>query len=164
MRILSILCGLWFAVMAGFYFAFSIAVMPALQQSPDTAGMTTMQSLNHSSDHPLFVLGFWGAMALAMIGSVLALRSRCEGWVALTAGCVLYLIASVGVTLLGNLPMNNELALLGPESANGLGVWLKYLQDWTLLNQLRTVLCMAAAAFALIPLLHMPMNYWRVAG
>ena len=164
MRILSILCGLWFAVMAGFFFAFSVAVMPGLQAVPGSAGMAAMQSLNQFDANPLFGLGFWGGAILAFVSAALALTSRCEGWLALFTGCLLYLIGGVLLTLVGIAPLSDELALLSPQSSYGAGVWLNYLRDWSLLNQLRTVLCLAAAGSALTPLLRMPMSYWRVAG
>lgn len=164
MRILSILCGLWFAVMAGFFLAFSVAVIPGLQAVPSSAGMTAMQSLNQSGADSIFGIGFWGAIALAVTSAALALKSRCEGWQPLFTGCMLYLIGGVLITLIGNIPLSNELAVLSPQSAHGMGAWLDYLRDWSLLNQIRTVLCLAAAGCALTPLVRMPISYWRVAG
>lgn len=45
-----------------------------------------------------------------------------------------------------------------------MGAWPDYLRNWSLLNQMRTVLCLVAAGCALTPLMRMPMSYWRVAG
>lgn len=164
MRILSILCGLNFAVLAGFFFAFSVAVMPGLQAAPGAAGMVAMQSLNRFEAHPIFAACFWGAIVLAVISAVLALISRCEGWRPLLAGCMLFLLGGMLITLIGNTPLSNELAALSPLSAHGMGAWPDYLRNWSLLNQMRTVLCLVAAGCALTPLMRMPMSYWRVAG
>lgn len=164
MRVFSILCGLCFAVMAGFFLAFSVAVLPGLQAVPGSAGMTTMQSLNQFDANPVFAIGFWGTTVLALVSAALALHSRCEGWQPLFTGCMLYLLGGVLVTLIGNTPLSAELALLSPQSARSMGAWLDYLQNWSLLNQMRTVLCLAAAGCALTPLMRMPISYWRVAG
>lgn len=164
MRVLSILCGLFFAVMAGFFLAFSVAVVPSLQAIPGSTGMRTMQSLNQFDANPVFAIGFWGAMILALASAGLALHSRCEGWLQLFTGCVFYLLGGVLITLIGNAPLNDELARMSPQSARGMGVWLDYLRNWSLLNQMRTVLCLAAAGCALTPLMRMPISYWRVTG
>ena len=131
---------------------------------PGSTGMAIMQSLNQFGANPLFGLGFWGGAILALVSAALALTSRCEGWVAPFTGCMLYLIGGVLLSLVVITPLSDELAVLSPQSAHGAGVWLDYLRDWSLFNQMRTVLCMAAAGCALTPLVRMPMSYWRVAG
>jgi uncharacterized membrane protein len=44
----------------------------------------------------------------------------------------LYLVGTVGVTIAFNVPLNNALAIVKPESAEGAILWAKYLRDWTL--------------------------------
>ncbi|WP_199259651.1 hypothetical protein [Paracoccus binzhouensis] len=81
MRILSILCGLAFAVMAGFLLACSTvaaSAQPALR-AIDLAMLDKILG-------PLS----WLTLALALLGAGLALRSRCEGWVPLVAGCATF--------------------------------------------------------------------------
>ena len=62
------------------------------------------------------------------------------------AGCVLYLIGTIGVTMVCNVPLNNRLAKLHPRDAGEGAYWIKYVTKWTAWNHVRTVAALAAAA------------------
>jgi uncharacterized membrane protein len=71
----ALACGL----MAGLFFAFSVAVMKALARLPSAEGIGAMQSINVAIINPLFLAVFFGTAAacvLVMIASLLRLRSR----------------------------------------------------------------------------------------
>lgn len=125
MRILSIFCGLSFAVMAGYFLAFATLSMLATAPMPATDSLPLDRSFG-----PIC----WVALGLALLSGGLACLSRCEGWAALAIGC--------GIFVLCHLAM---LAGLG-----GTGV--------------PALLCLIAAGFALVPLVHTPSSYWRVEG
>jgi uncharacterized membrane protein len=48
------------------------------------------------------------------------------------------------VTLIFNVPLNNRLAAVNPDSAEGKAVWAHYLRVWTVWNHVRTVAPLAA--------------------
>jgi uncharacterized membrane protein len=50
------------------------------------------------------------------------------------------------VTIVFNVPLNNRLASVTPDSAQGAGLWTHYLSTWTAWNHVRTVASLAAAA------------------
>ena len=50
------------------------------------------------------------------------------------------------MTIVFNVPLNNRLASVTPESAEGAAVWTRYLSAWTASNYVRTVTSLAAAA------------------
>jgi uncharacterized membrane protein len=50
------------------------------------------------------------------------------------------------VTLLFNVPLNNRLAAVKPESAEGKVIWTHYLSVWTAWNHVRTAAPLAAMA------------------
>ncbi len=87
MRLLSILCGLSFSVMAGYFMACSLLgslwSLPARYLTPGS--------------NPLVL----AALALALLGAFMALRSRCEGWAQMLGGCSLFLISQVLAPHLG---------------------------------------------------------------
>ncbi len=62
------------------------------------------------------------------------------------AGGGLYLVGTVLVTIVRNVPMNNTLASVNPESTEGATQWAKYVPGWTAWNTVRTVAAIAAAA------------------
>ncbi|HEU5260866.1 MAG TPA: anthrone oxygenase family protein [Gemmatimonadales bacterium] len=63
----------------------------------------------------------------------------------LLAGSLLYLVGTVMVTIVFNVPRNNALAAVGPDSVDGARVWAGYLTSWTAWNHVRTVAALAAA-------------------
>ena len=57
---------------------------------------------------------------------------------------MLYLAGSVGVTIGGNVPLNDALARVAAEDAGDL--WARYQDRWTTWNTVRGVITVAAAA------------------
>ena len=68
------------------------------------------------------------------------------------AGCVFYLVGSVGVTIVCNVPLNNRLARLHPQGAEAAAYWVKYVTRWTAWNHVRTSAALAAAALLTVAL------------
>jgi uncharacterized membrane protein len=61
------------------------------------------------------------------------------------AGTVIYVVGTIGVTIAGNVPLNDALAMVNPDSAAGATLWARYLTDWTFWNHVRTVAAAIAA-------------------
>jgi uncharacterized membrane protein len=53
----------------------------------------------------------------------------------------------------GNVPLNNQLAKVAPDSDEGAALWSRYLKDWTRLNHIRTLSCMGAMVCFMLALL-----------
>jgi uncharacterized membrane protein len=64
----------------------------------------------------------------------------------LLAGSLLYIVGTILVTIVFNVPLNNRLASVTPGSAEGAAVWTRYLSAWTAWNHVRTAASLAAAA------------------
>ena len=62
------------------------------------------------------------------------------------AGSLIYLIGIIGVTMFVNVPMNDALMAISPDSAEGAALWKDYLVNWTLWNHVRTVAGIGALA------------------
>ena len=138
------------ATTAGIFFAFSTFVMQALAQQPPGQGIATMQSINITVINPWFMATFFGPAAAGLVLTISALRHwEQPGAVYWLAGSLLYLIGTIGVTIAGNIPLNDALAAVSPDSVEGTTLWAKYLTDWTVWNHIRTIAaCLAAALFA----------------
>ena len=143
------------ALSAGIFFAFSTFVMQALAQQPSAPGMATMQSINITVINPWFMAAFFGPAAASLWLLVSALRQwqRSESiyWL---AGSLLYLVGTIGVTIAGNIPLNDALAVVSPNSSEGAILWAKYLTDWTIWNHIRTAAALLAAVLFAISLCH----------
>jgi uncharacterized membrane protein len=63
---------------------------------------------------------------------------------------VLYFAGAFLVTMLFNVPRNNALAAVSPESDDGARLWASYLTGWTAWNHVRAIAALlATAAFSL---------------
>jgi uncharacterized membrane protein len=73
------------------------------------------------------------------------------GAVWLLVGGLLYLVGAIAVTM-ANVPRNNALAAVAPESAEGAGLWACYVEEWTAWNHVRAAASLAAAASLIVAL------------
>jgi uncharacterized membrane protein len=144
LKLFSILgCGL----IAGVFFAFSSFVMKALAQQPPAQGIAAMQSINITVINPWFMTVFLGTVTTCLVLSVSSLlKWHQPGANFLLLGSLLYLIGTFLVTMVGNVPLNNALAIADPNSIDGAKLWTRYLSDWTFWNHIRTAAAIAAAA------------------
>jgi uncharacterized membrane protein len=136
-------CGL----MAGLFFAFSVAVMAALGRLPPAGGVSAMQSINAVILNPWFLTLFLGTAAACLALMVAAsLRWSQPGAAYLMLGGLLYIVGCIVVTMAFNVPHNDALAAVKPDSAEAANLWARYLPVWTAWNHVRTAACLAAAA------------------
>jgi uncharacterized membrane protein len=140
-------------LIAGVFFAFSTFVMRALRKLPTHEGVAAMQSINVVVLNPVFLGTFVGTAGVGVASAVTAIvRWDMPGSPWLLAGGMLYVIGTFGVTMFGNVPMNNALASLAPASPEAADYWSKYLVGWTRWNHVRTIAAaggMVAFAMAL---------------
>ena len=62
----------------------------------------------------------------------------------LIAGAAAYLLGSIGVTMVWNVPLNNRIDRADPAADNA-ALWALYLERWTRWNHVRTLASLAAA-------------------
>jgi uncharacterized membrane protein len=142
-------CGL----SGGVFFAFSAFVMPALDRLPPSQAVAAMQSINKLAVTPAFMTALFGT-GLACVGlgvsAALAWGGRTSAWV--LAGSALYLVGTIVVTIAANVPLNDALATVQPQSAEAAGRWSSYLGEWTRWNHVRAAAALAAAGLLTVAL------------
>ncbi len=127
-------------LVAGQFFVFSNTVMNSLGQMPAPAGINAMQRTNVTIVNPLFMLVFMGTPLASVYLFVYGLINLDEpGSIYLLAGSSLHVVGSLLVTIAFNIPRNDALAAVDPESEEGASYWSKYLRDWTRWNHVRTI-------------------------
>lgn len=142
-------CGL----IAGVFFAFSTFMMKALAQRPPAQGIAAMQAINITVINPWFMTAFLGTAVACLFLTVSSLLKWNQPSAAyLLVGSLLYFIGTFLVTIVFNMPLNNALATVKPDSADGVNLWASYLTNWTFWNHVRTVAALAAAAVLTIAL------------
>ena len=127
-------------LMAGLFFIFSVCIMTALGRLTPASGIAAMQSINVVILNGIFLSVFMGTALL----SLALIAAWFLGWVPsggmfVLAGSLLYLVGIIGVTMFFNVPMNNALAAVNPDSSEGAALWKDYLVNWTMWNHARTI-------------------------
>lgn len=137
MTIIIVLAITGAGVVTGLLFAFSNFVIRALDELPNEKGMFAMQQINKKIINPVFMLLFLGTPVLCVlitINTILNIGSFND--LILLLGAVSYLIGPFGVTMLFNVPMNNQLANAALSTADN--VWPRYQKRWQKWNHIRT--------------------------
>ncbi len=134
------------ALVGGVFFAFSSFVMKALARVPSAEGISAMQSINVVVLNPSFLGAFIGTDVVSLGAGGLALAD----WGQPSApfflgGALFYLVGTFLVTVLGNVPLNDQLAAVSATDPAALDVWERYLSRWTTWNHVRTAAAMVAA-------------------
>lgn len=142
--IMKLLVALGCGLVAGVFFAFSTFVMPALARLQPHQGIAAMQSINITAINPLFMTTLFGTAFACLFLAISVLFKWHQPDVYLLVGSMFYLIGSVAVTIAFNVPLNDALASVKPDSTEG-ALWAKYLNNWTLWNHVRTIAALVAA-------------------
>jgi uncharacterized membrane protein len=155
--VVTFLAAIGSGVVAGVFFAFSTFVMPALARLPAEQGIAAMQAINAAAPNRWFMGAMFGTAALGLLLVV----SPLLGWGGpgarlRAAGGLLYLLGTVAVTAVFNVPRNDALAAVSTESASAAGVWSRYLVEWSSWNHVRTLTGIAAAALLVASLGFVP--------
>lgn len=105
------------ALTAGLFFAWSCSVMPGLARLSGREFVAAMQAMNRAIQNPIFFAAFFGAPIFLIISTVFYYDDFARFGLLLTA-TILYAIGNLGVTVFGNVPLNNALERFDLKSAN----------------------------------------------
>ncbi|MDP3232948.1 MAG: DUF1772 domain-containing protein [Myxococcales bacterium] len=137
----------------GTFFAFSTFVLPALGRLAPADAVRTMQAINLTVPGSMFLPTFLGAPLAMMTAAGFQRQAQAhtassQPLLCLVLAIVVYLLGVVAVTGLGNVPLNERLAVEAVSEAG----WVSYSSAWSLLNHFRTLasgIAVAALAMAL---------------
>lgn len=136
--VLTVAAAVGSGLMGGVFFAFSVAVLPALRRRPATEAVAIMQEINRVIVSPLFLLVFLGTalvdVTLIVLRPTDALR---------VVGAALYVVGGFGLTAAVNIPLNNALDRVRPTGADD--GWSRFHRRWTVANHARGLACAAAS-------------------
>jgi uncharacterized membrane protein len=96
---------------------------------------------------PLF---FGTTLACALLAVLASLQWQEPGAIAAICGGVLYVVGMFVVTVVFNVPLNNQLAGVDPASSAAAPVWARYLVDWTFWNHVRTIACTGSVVLFIV--------------
>lgn len=144
------------ALIAGLFYAWSCSVMLGFAKLPDKEFISVMQKTNRAILNPVFFAAFLGAPILLPISTIFHYNQPLRFWF-LLAGTVIYLVGTFGVTMFGNVPLNNILDRFNLESATAEEIVLQrtdFEGRWNDLNTIRTISSTLAVVLLVIACLN----------
>lgn len=134
------------AMLAGFFYGWGASVMPGLRRVSDREYVTAMQSINRAILNPVFFLSFLGPLVLLPLSAYLHYgQPVTTRFYLLVAATIVYYI-SFGVTIFGNVPLNDMLDkfnLSSSEQAFSMQR-AKFEMAWNRLHMIRTIISVLA--------------------
>ena len=97
-------------LMSGLWYGWTVSVIPGTRHIPDTNYIDTMQHINRAIINPAFIIPFMGIPLVIGAAAIMQFRagdSR-RGWLLVWAAGT-YLVGVLGVTIAGNVPLNDAL-------------------------------------------------------
>ena len=94
-------------LLAGVFYAFHVAFVPALRHMKAKQHIEAMQLVNQKIKNPVFFLSFFGPSLLLPLAAFL--NRGTDQFPVLVAASLLHLVGSNGITVAGNIPLNEAL-------------------------------------------------------
>jgi uncharacterized membrane protein len=127
-------------LVAGLFYAWSCSVMLGFARLKDREFVSVMQKTNRAILNPVFFASFLGAPIMLPISAFLSYGAA-RFWFVLAA-TVIFTTGTFGVTMFGNVPLNNILDRFDPETATDEEISRQranFERRWNHLNTIRAV-------------------------
>ncbi len=139
-------------LMSGLLYGWSVSVIPGTKRVPSGNYVDTMQHINRAIINPAFIIPFMGIPLV--LGGAAAMQFRAgdhrRGWL-LTGATVTYLVGVLGVTVGGNVPLNDALDAFDLRGSTSDAVEQRrttYERPWNRWHHLRTIASVGSFALA----------------
>ena len=110
--IILVLAGILTALVTGLYFGYSVSVNGGLHHLNDSEYVKAVQSINVVIQNPIFIIVFIGPLLLLPLATYLQRDTGPMEFALLLASSIFYIAGSFGLTMVGNVPLNQKLAKL----------------------------------------------------
>lgn len=143
------------ALMAGLFYAYSCSVVIGLGKLNDIEYLKTMQSINKEIQNLVFFVAFLGILPLLPLNTYL--HSHQPNFFLLAGAMVIYLIGVFGVTVAGNIPLNNSLENFDILSSDSDAIKAQrafFEKKWNILNHIRTICSIVTVILLIIGCLY----------
>lgn len=146
-------------LIAGLFYAYSCSVNPGLTRLKDVEYLSAMQAINSAILNPVFFLTFMGTLLLLPISTWLQYKAggNSNAYFLLLIASLVYIIGVFGVTVIGNVPLNELLAKADLKSMNLEELFTlrsKFEKPWLFYHQIRTVSVVVSFILTLIDLFY----------
>jgi uncharacterized membrane protein len=142
-NIILIITAISTALIAGLMYAYTCSVNIGLGKLPDEGYIAAMQSINREIQNPVFFISFMGTLVLLPLSAWLEYKAGVSaGFYLLLAAAILYAIGTFGVTLFGNVPLNEALDKFNLQQASDKEITNQraiFETAWNRLHLIRTI-------------------------
>ncbi|WP_257656319.1 anthrone oxygenase family protein [Parapedobacter lycopersici] len=153
-QLVQIVAVLLTGLVAGLFYSYACSVTGALAKLPDSEYIMAFQSINTAILNGWFFASFMGSLIFLPLATWLSYRSDIQFsfWLMLSA-TMLYAIGVFGVTMFGNVPLNNMIARFNLNTATPediLSLRERFEAPWNKLNLIRTVAAVLSFLLAVL--------------
>lgn len=146
------------ALSAGLFYAWSISVIPGLKNISSKSYLEAVQSINRAILNPGFFIIFFCSIILMILSIYFQYKVKVNlaFWL-ITVGTIFYLIGTVGVTIFGNVPMNEILDLVNINALSGEeleNTRLPFENKWNQFNTVRVISSVLAFSMFLLAIFY----------
>jgi uncharacterized membrane protein len=145
-------------LIAGLFYSYSCSVNPGLAKLKDIEYLKAMQSINKAILNPWFFLSFMGSLVAIPLSTTLHYYSTGAdaSFYLLLSASLTYIVGVFGVTIRGNVPLNEALDSFNIEQAAIPDITLKrksFESPWNKFHFVRSIANVAAFVFLLFAII-----------
>jgi len=142
------------ALIAGLFYSYSCSVNPGLGKLTDANYLLAMQSINREILNPFFFMSFMGTLFLLPLSTWLQYNpSAPVPFYLLLGATIAYGAGTFGVTIFGNVPLNNALDAYHVQSASAEVLKQQralFEKPWNQVHAIRTIANVVALVLVLL--------------
>jgi uncharacterized membrane protein len=147
---------LFTGLVAGLFYGYQCSVNKGLGNLTGTEYLKGFQSINRAIQNPVFFLSFIGSIIFLAVAAILSYRSgQIHTFYFLLAAFIIHLLGVFGITLFGNVPLNERLDAF--DIANASEAAITEMRDsfetpWNRLHRIRTAFSIVAFLLSILSL------------
>jgi uncharacterized membrane protein len=141
------------ALMAGLFYAYSYSVNPGLGKIGNVEYLRAMQSINKAILNPGFFSAFFGALILLPLAAYFNYYPQSLRFKLLLAASLIYAVGLFGVTVFGNVPLNEMLDKFDITKASATEIAdmrREFEQSWNRYHTIRTLAVIVSLLFTIV--------------
>ena len=141
-------------LLAGLFYAYDCSVTKALGDLDDDTYLRSFQSINHAIQNPYFFASFMGSLLALPLATWLVYKNGDPtAFYLLLCATLVYATGAFGVTVFGNVPLNEQLAKFPISTATAAemeGMRKVFEKPWNTLHTIRTIASIVSFGLAIL--------------
>lgn len=157
LQLFQFLAILFTGLLAGLFYGFDCSVIKGLGNLSNDIYLKSFQSINKAIQNPYFFISFMGSILVLPVATWLSYKNNSTlTFCILLFATLIYFIAVFGVTILGNIPLNERLANFKIASATEseiTSIRQIFEKPWNFYHRIRTFASIIVFALTILSLL-----------